>query len=825
MRNIKIEYGIKPITSVGNVDKILSNDELFICKSTNLNGLFENLILDIKKFLYIGLNYKQYKFNFIIEENNGLIGTNFYFSPTTNPITNPELYKKFYYKMSYLENQEIKNSHHAFYECSFHDIEFPKLENLQNKSLCGPQKFISHNYISQHMIHVVVLSLKNFGVVFNQIITFVNINPQHLFQVYFSVFHEISVDLVVKTCHDYKNLNIIDNVVFFTETFASSEQLNDNLVNKLRNNKYEYMASIPCEDYLEREYLDPFGFRISDIAGYNFIITKFDPECYYFIVKTTCLLDYFVTTGLSPNKPSMHEYITNVLHVENYVNRLSQEGKKQHLTIYKWYYSEYQILCVDGQYDNYLKNISMEPKKYLRENSICFFAHYDKNGLITQNCVDYLRELEKYIGRIIVMTNVNVEIVKNKTKLEVVSMDNSVAYEGYYDFGKYLYGINNYNIYDYDRVILVNDSVIYQETTLKHVFEWSQNNLDVWGILDCVEPGYHIQSWFLVFQSQKSINLMKFYINLMREKIVSEISKNEFCYYCEVLLSWWLWMHGMKMSSYMTCEYLMINEGMKSFDNPSYQEWNTLLKYIPFMKKLRGEEKSVSNSKNDAFRYRLYSYVRGKKCLEIGGPSIYTFVDVTPIYKYLNHVDNVCFSLDTVWEKQTREYIVNGKRYGNVFDMDATVMTEIMDGQYDVVLSSHSLEHIANPLKAFQEWLRILKDGGYIVLILPKKEDTFDHKRSISSFRTIKNKYDMNVGEDDLSTLGEILKLHDIEKDPGCGDFNKFVQRSLENFNNRCLHHYVYDLELVRSFCDFFDCEMIDHVYIHPMNQYFIIKK
>jgi len=33
-------------------------------------------------------------------------------------------------------------------------------------------------------------------------------------------------------------------------------------------------------------------------------------------------------------------------------------------------------------------------------------------------------------------------------------------------------------------------------------------------------------------------------------------------------------------------------------------------------------------------------------------------------------------------------------------------------GKYDFLLASHCLEHMANPLCAFQEWLRVLKKKG-----------------------------------------------------------------------------------------------------------------
>jgi len=44
------------------------------------------------------------------------------------------------------------------------------------------------------------------------------------------------------------------------------------------------------------------------------------------------------------------------------------------------------------------------------------------------------------------------------------------------------------------------------------------------------------------------------------------------------------------------------------------------------------------------------------------------------------------------------------------------------DNSLDYVFSSHCLEHIIDPKKALHEWTRILKVGGYLILILPHKK-------------------------------------------------------------------------------------------------------
>lgn len=48
---------------------------------------------------------------------------------------------------------------------------------------------------------------------------------------------------------------------------------------------------------------------------------------------------------------------------------------------------------------------------------------------------------------------------------------------------------------------------------------------------------------------------------------------------------------------------------------------------------------------------------------------------------------------------------------------------------WDFVLSSHVIEHIYDPIHAVQEWLRVIKPGGYVYIIAPHKERTFDKNR------------------------------------------------------------------------------------------------
>ena len=119
------------------------------------------------------------------------------------------------------------------------------------------------------------------------------------------------------------------------------------------------------------------------------------------------------------------------------------------------------------------------------------------------------------------------------------------------------------------------------------------------------------------------------------------------------------------------------------------------------------------------------------------------------------------------------------------------------------MLASHCLEHIANPIKAIFEWRRVLKPRGSIVLILPEKSFTFDHRRQITSFDHLLEDFNTKVDESDLTHLDEILELSDISRDQGSGTKKEYKDRSILNFENRSLHHHVFDISLVKRLLDF----------------------
>jgi SAM-dependent methyltransferase len=210
----------------------------------------------------------------------------------------------------------------------------------------------------------------------------------------------------------------------------------------------------------------------------------------------------------------------------------------------------------------------------------------------------------------------------------------------------------------------------------------------------------------------------------------------------------------------------------------------------------------------------LKMYIKGKHGLEIGGPSgIFADNALLPIYDITGSLDNCNFSSETVWEGVIREELGfkchPNKPLGRQFICEASNMERINNEQYDFVMSSHVIEHVANPLKALLEWKRVLRIGGIMLLVSPHKQGTFDHRRPVTPLTHLIEDSNKDVDEHDLTHLGEILELHDLSQDPGAGSREQFLARSRLNFENRCLHHHVFVTETWIRILDYLNLDIL----------------
>lgn len=208
----------------------------------------------------------------------------------------------------------------------------------------------------------------------------------------------------------------------------------------------------------------------------------------------------------------------------------------------------------------------------------------------------------------------------------------------------------------------------------------------------------------------------------------------------------------------------------------------------------------------------ICKYFYGDAGIEIGGPSqIFTKKGFLPLYKKIKSLDNINFSNNTVWEGKLQDnspFEIENV-HGIQYIKEASELIGIEDSKYAFLLSSHNIEHLANPLKAIKEWKRVVKPNGYFLFVVPNKEGTFDHLRPVTTIDHLIQDLKNDIKEDDNTHFEEVLELHDLTRDPGGMTYTEFKKRTLDNLENRCLHHHVFDLPLLKEIAIYSDIEIV----------------
>jgi len=111
----------------------------------------------------------------------------------------------------------------------------------------------------------------------------------------------------------------------------------------------------------------------------------------------------------------------------------------------------------------------------------------------------------------------------------------------------------------------------------------------------------------------------------------------------------------------------------------------------------------------------------------------------------------------------------------DIEDGDAQLMANVPDADYDFVYSSHTLEHVVDPVETLQNWWRILKPGGHLVIAVPDEDmyeqgvwpPTFntDHKHTyavgkLASWSPVSRNIDALLA----ALGGQIVKIERVEE-------------------------------------------------------------
>lgn len=156
-----------------------------------------------------------------------------------------------------------------------------------------------------------------------------------------------------------------------------------------------------------------------------------------------------------------------------------------------------------------------------------------------------------------------------------------------------------------------------------------------------------------------------------------------------------------------------------------------------------------------------HQYLDGLKGLEIGASAQNPFG--------LNTL-NIDYSNDyTTVYKQAE--LQNTGSYAKVDIIASGDLLPFEDNSQDFIVNSHVIEHFYDPIKAIKEWLRVVKPGGYIFIIAPHKERTFDKDRP-------------------RTTLAELIDRHEFPNPPIPDHHGHYSVWITEDFIELCNHFH-----------------------------------
>ncbi|SEH07736.1 glycosyltransferase [Candidatus Venteria ishoeyi] len=127
-----------------------------------------------------------------------------------------------------------------------------------------------------------------------------------------------------------------------------------------------------------------------------------------------------------------------------------------------------------------------------------------------------------------------------------------------------------------------------------------------------------------------------------------------------------------------------------------------------------------------------------------------------------------------------KEKIVNVSIISNGDDLSA-----LEDNSVDFVCNSHLIEHLANPGRAIEEWLRVVKPGGIVYMIVPDKRECFDRERAVTPLSELKEKYSQKTTQVSLNNYADYFKNVKNITD------SAHIQTAFENQQNIHVHTWT----------------------------------
>jgi hypothetical protein len=193
----------------------------------------------------------------------------------------------------------------------------------------------------------------------------------------------------------------------------------------------------------------------------------------------------------------------------------------------------------------------------------------------------------------------------------------------------------------------------------------------------------------------------------------------------------------------------------ENFDCAFYKKNNVDLKHLQNKQlinhyKINGENEGRICSKI-LNRHSLVSYINTDElsCLEIGPFDV-------PVLKGTNVKYFDVLNKEGLINRATKINRINNiNNIPTIHFVDNTANLKIINEQFNIVLSCHSIEHQLDFIQHLKDVSNLLEENGYYVIILPDKRYCFDHFIKESTIADIINQH---VNKDKFHSIKSVIE-------------------------------------------------------------------
>lgn len=128
------------------------------------------------------------------------------------------------------------------------------------------------------------------------------------------------------------------------------------------------------------------------------------------------------------------------------------------------------------------------------------------------------------------------------------------------------------------------------------------------------------------------------------------------------------------------------------------------------------------------------------------------------------------------------------------------------DGTFNFLLSEHVLEHVTNPIKVLEEWVRVLRGDGFLFIFLPHKERTNDRFRQVTTLSHLIEDYENNTSFDDETHFDDWYEQ--VVQRGLMPDHYKHLSKE-ELLKTASLHQHVWTEKEIVELCQYVGLEIV----------------